>query len=133
MDIFEEGLKLVVDRHVDRIVRRGRVENEQKSRAVHITLRRLDCRKEILIRAKTMKENEKFKRIFISPNLTRKQQDADRELKRQLKEFREKGEAGAKVKSGKVVKKLAQWASGGDLPAATMLKDQTHKHGMENL
>jgi hypothetical protein len=50
-----------------------------------------------------LEEVEKFKKMFISPDLTRKQQDT-RELRRQLKLICDTGVTGAPIKNGKVIK-----------------------------
>ena len=106
-DLFEDGLKLVFDRHVDKVVRLGRVANEEKPRPIKVILKRVDCRKEILIRAKSLKESDRFKKVFITPDLTRKQQEVDKELRKQLRKFKDDGEVGAKIQHGKVVKNLS--------------------------
>jgi hypothetical protein len=45
----------------------------------------LEGKKEVLATAKWLKEAEKYKKMFISPDSTRNQQEKDRELRRQLK------------------------------------------------
>jgi hypothetical protein len=50
--------------------------------------------------------NDKFKKIPITPHLTRKQQEVDKELRKQLQKFKDEGEAGAKIQDGKVAKNL---------------------------
>jgi hypothetical protein len=42
--------------------------------------------------------------MFISPDLTRKQQAYDKELRTQLKKFRDDGETDVRIKFGKIVK-----------------------------
>jgi len=51
-----------------------------------------------------LKDNEKFKRMFISPDLTRKQQALDKELRIQLKKFHAEGDRCVRIKFGKIVK-----------------------------
>jgi len=104
-DIFASGLCLDFVRHVDKVVRIGRYVDGKK-RPVRLTLKSFESRKEILTRAKQLKDIEKFKRMFITPDLTRKQQEIDRELRSQLRRIREEGETGAKIKFGKIVKNL---------------------------
>jgi len=59
----------------------------------------------ILLKAKDLKSVENYKRMFISPDLTRKQQKVDKQLRAMLKRFRAKGESTAnKIKYGKIVK-----------------------------
>jgi hypothetical protein len=52
----------------------------------------MDGKKEILSRAKDLKNIEDFRRMFISPDLTRKQQKVNKELRVEFKKFREQGE-----------------------------------------
>jgi hypothetical protein len=42
--------------------------------------------------------------MFISPDLTRKQQGVDKQLRTELKRLREQGEVTAKIKYGKIIK-----------------------------
>jgi hypothetical protein len=44
--------------------------------------------------------------MFISPDLTRKQQVLDKELRTNLLRLREEGETDAKIKNGKIVKTM---------------------------
>ena len=50
-----------------------------------------------------MENVDNFKRMFISPDLTRRQQKVDKRT--ELKKFRKHGESTAKIKYGKIVKK----------------------------
>jgi hypothetical protein len=80
-----------------------------------------------------VRENDNFKKIrgYSSHRIGReKQQEVDKELRTQLRKFKDEGEAGAKIQRGKVVKKLAKRASGGALPATTVTNDvQSRVHG----
>ncbi len=66
----------------------------------------MESRKEILARAKSLKETESFKKIFITPDLTRKQQELDKNLRLQLRKIRDEGETLAKIKYGKIMKNV---------------------------
>lgn len=103
--ILGEGLKLDFTRHVDKMERIGR-EVEGRPRPIRMKIKNMDGRKEILSRAKNLKDTEEFKRMFISPDLTRRQQEADRELRQQLKRIREGGVQEARIKNGKIVKNV---------------------------
>ena len=81
---------------------------EGKLRPVRVVIKSLDGKREILARAKHLKEHDKFKRMFISPDLTRKQQEVDKTLRVELKRLREGGEPEAKIKAGKIVKNLRE-------------------------
>ena len=57
-----------------------------------------------MLRTKELKNEEEFKKIFISPDLTSKQQEIDKNLRLEVRKFRGNGESGAKIQAGKVVK-----------------------------
>jgi hypothetical protein len=59
-----------------------------------IIFKGLDSRKEILARAKNLKEIDTYSKVFITPDLTRKQQERDKELRSQLRRIRDEGEMG---------------------------------------
>lgn len=101
--LFEDGLKMDFSRHVDKLMRIGRV-NELKTRPLKIILKGLNSRKEILARTKNLKDDEKYSKVFITPDLTRKQQERDKELRGQLRRIRDEGEVSARIRYGKVVK-----------------------------
>jgi hypothetical protein len=67
-------------------------------------LKRIESRKEILVRAKELKDTTAYKKVFVTPDLTRKQQEKDKELRDQLRRFRDGGESTARIKFGKIVK-----------------------------
>jgi hypothetical protein len=104
MDLFSAGLKMDYDRHVDKMIRIGRQVNPQKPRPLKLMLKRAESRKEILIRAKYLRDTEAYSKVFITPDLTRKQQDFDKELRNQLKRIKDGGETHARIKHGKIVK-----------------------------
>ena len=96
---------------MDRIIRIGRRVSEQKPRPLKMVLKTMDSRKEILAQAKSLKESAEFSKVFIMPDLTRKQQEQDKHLRQQLKKIRDEGEPTAKIKYGKIVKKT--WMEAG--------------------
>ena len=52
--------------------------DESKPRPLRLVVISLDGKKKILSRAKDLKNVENFKRMFISPDLTRRQQKVDK-------------------------------------------------------
>jgi len=103
-EMFGTGLKLDFDRHMDRMHRIGKLV-EGKPRPIRVMLKtKVDGKKEILSRAKQLKDHDKFKRMFISPDMTRKQQERDHNLRYHLKQIRESGETEATIRFGKIVK-----------------------------
>jgi len=104
LDIFGKGLHLDFERHVEKMHRIGKLV-EGRPRPIKVMLKTaVDGKKEILSRAKQLKEYTEYKRIFISPDLTRKQQEKDKELRQNLKRIRESGESEARIRFGKIVK-----------------------------
>jgi hypothetical protein len=71
-------------RTMDKVERIGRLV-EERARQLRVMLQRLEGNKEILATATLLKEVEKFRKTFISPDLTKMHQDQDREMRRQLK------------------------------------------------
>lgn len=104
-NILGNGLHMDFDRHVATMMRIGKLD-VNKPRPLRIMLKSLDGKKEILSRAKDLKNVETYKRMFISPDLTRRQQKVDKELRTELKKFREQGEGSAKIKYGKIIKNV---------------------------
>ena len=66
-------------------------------------MKNIDSKKEILKRAKELRDTMEYKRVCISPDLTRLQQDADKDLGDRVSDFRDK-ERRMQIKSGKIVK-----------------------------
>jgi len=101
-DILGTGLHMEFDRHVASVMRIGKLD-ENRRRPIRLIIKSMDGKKQILPRAKDLKEVAEYKRMFISPDLTRKQQAADKVLRTQLNSIRAT-EATAKIKYGKIVK-----------------------------
>ena len=74
---------------------------QTSSRPTRIKVKTLEGRSEILRRAKNLKD-EAYKRVYISPDLTRRQQEVDKDLRQKLKGFREGSEPNARIKGGKI-------------------------------
>ena len=83
-------------RSVEEVIRIGR-RVDGKVRPLRIKLRLLEAKTEVLKRAKLLKENENFKRVFIQLDLTLNQQKVDKVLRDKLGEMRAQGETEAKI------------------------------------
>jgi hypothetical protein len=103
MEVMDDVLHIDFTRNVEKVERIWRLV-EGRARPLRVMLKQLEGKKEILARAKLLKKGEKFKKMFISPDLTRKQQEKDKELRRKLKLIRETGAMGARIKNRKVIK-----------------------------
>src|SRR6266568_5023925 len=101
-EILRVGMKLDASRHIEAVSRIGKFV-ERKLRPIKVKVKSLESKSEILKRAKQLKENNSFKKVFISPDLTRKQQIVDKDLRDQVKKFREDGHDNVRIKSGKVI------------------------------
>jgi hypothetical protein len=84
---------------------KGRVGKEgDKCRPVRVTIEETTCRRGIMKKAMKLKEEREYEKIFISPDLTRKQQEEDKKLRDKVKELRGQGMTGLKINRGCVVK-----------------------------
>src|SRR6267154_1585903 len=79
----------------------------EKIRSIRVKVKTVEGRSEMLKRAKQLKDND-FKKVYIAPDLTRKQQLFDKDLRERLKQFRNDAEEGERnlfcIKSGKIIK-----------------------------
>ena len=100
--IDDEGVEEIMKalhcppRSVEEVIRIGR-RVDGKVRPLRIKLRLLEAKTEVLKRAKLLKENENFKRVFIQLDLTLNQQKVDKVLRDKLGEMRAQGETEAKI------------------------------------
>ena len=136
VDLVNEILRSIsIDpvRHVDG-VSRVRHAATDKVRPTRIKVKTLEGRSEILKRAKNLKHGS-FKRVYISPDLTRRQQEVDKDLRQKLKSFREGSEPNAKIRGGKIVKKKLGGRRGGNSVRTTKVDaaEVVCKQGNENM
>ena len=76
-EILGSDLNLDPNRHVEEVCRIGK-RASGKIRPVCIKTKSEESKVEILQRAKQLKDHVSFKSTFITPDLTRKQQEADK-------------------------------------------------------
>ena len=90
VDLVNEILRSIsIDpvRHVDGVSRVKHAATD-KVRPTRIKVKTLEGRSKILRHDKNLKDGS-FKRVYISPDLTRRQQEVDYDLRQKLKSFRE--------------------------------------------
>jgi len=104
-EILKDGLRLDATRHLLEVQRIGKYE-AGKVRPLRVVVKTQEGRAMILKRAKDLREVESFKKIFISPDLTRKQQQADKVLREKLKKFKEDGHQNMTIRGGKIIKSM---------------------------
>ena len=105
-EILKTGLRLDATRHIEEVQRIGRY-TEGKTRPLRVRVKTIEAKIEILKRARDLKQSEEYKHIFIAPDLTRKQQLVDKDLREKLKQLRSDGEENVKIKQGKIIKNEA--------------------------
>ena len=86
-EILRKGLKFDSSRHVEEVWRVGRFSSDN-FRPIRVKLVGIESKKEILQRAKSLSSG-KFNRVYIAPDLTKKQQEHDKDLREHVKLFRE--------------------------------------------
>ena len=71
---------------------------------MRIRIKTWEARNEILKRARILKDCAKFSKVYIAPDLTRKHQLLNKDLRTQVKKFKEEDKIeNVRIKSGKVV------------------------------
>ena len=83
--------------------RLGRKESD-KRRPVRVEISDAAARRTILKKATNLKKEPKYEKIYVSPDLTRKQQEIDKALRDKVKVLRSQGIEGVKINKGCVVK-----------------------------
>jgi len=81
----------------------GKKLDGEKRRPVKVEIRDAAVRRKIIQKASNLKKEPKYEKIYISPDLTRKQQEEDKALRDKVKEFRNQGMEGVKISKGCVV------------------------------
>ena len=102
-EILGSGLSMDPTRHIEMMMRLGK-KIDGKIRPLRLRLKTLEGRREMLTRAKNLRHIERFKKLFITPDLTKRQQETDKILRMKLREFRDGGESSAKISYGKIIK-----------------------------
>ena len=100
-EVIMEGLNIDADRHVIQVQRIGKFV-VGRTRPVRVKIQTLEGRAEIMVRAKALRDADKFKKVYISPDLTKNQQKVDKELRDKLKEIRKDNQY-ARIRQGKIV------------------------------
>ena len=67
-------------------------------------VRKFEARNEILKQARNLKDNDDFSKVYIAPDLTRKQQLLDKDLRTNRKKFKDEGQhENVRIEAGKVI------------------------------
>jgi len=68
---------LYASRHIEEVQRIGHFV-QGKSRPLKVKIKTVEASSEILKRARILKDNDTFKKIYIAPDMTRGQQEVDK-------------------------------------------------------
>jgi hypothetical protein len=90
-ELLNDGLRMEADRHIEEVRRVGKTVKD-KTRPLRVKIGTIEGKNEILRRANSLKEHAKYERVHISPDLTRKQQVIDKELRQKVKQYRQEAE-----------------------------------------
>ena len=85
------------------VERFGKETGTGKPRPVRIVIENQMVRRNILLKAKRLKERSDTKDVYIVPDLTRAQQGEDKKLRDKLKELRKNGQTNLKIQKGEIV------------------------------
>jgi polyribonucleotide nucleotidyltransferase len=99
--LLDDLLKEEVEHTV--VGRVGRVDGA-KVRPVRIIIEKADMKRNILKHASMLKAEPKYEKVYVSPDLTRMQQEEDKKLRDKVKEYRRQGMTGVKISRGEVVR-----------------------------
>ena len=96
-------------------------------RPIKFTCRTEEAKKFILQNARKIKQTEKEnkKKIWINNDLTRKEREAGKALRDELKRRTSAGEADLAIRSGKIVKKIARQEGAGGAAAQGGVETET--------
>lgn len=87
---------------LESVIRLGK-KSEGRNRLTKVTLDSVKSKREILNAAKNLKGIEEWSNIFITPDMTPKEREKNKELREELKRRRENGEEGIAIRRGKIV------------------------------
>jgi len=85
-ELLRKGLRLDATRHIEEVQRIGRFV-AGRIRPLRVRIKTNEARNEILKKARDLKDCEDFKRVYIAPDLSRKQQECDKDLREHVKKF----------------------------------------------
>ena len=85
-------------------VRLGKPKND-KPRPLLVTVADNAIRRQILRNAKHLCHSNTYKRVFISPDLTLQEREANKQLRQELRRRKDAGESNLIIKNGKIVSK----------------------------
>ena len=95
-ELLERGLKL------PNITIKG-TRNLRNKDVVVVTLGSREEKYEVLDKARSLNRNARYKNVYVTQDMTRKEQEIDYHLRKELKERRDKGEKNLVIRGGRLV------------------------------
>ena len=106
-EFIEEMFTTMMEREKSRYEIKGRIGRSvqsNKCRPMRVEFEDPVYKRNLMKRANTLKRDSKYEKIFLSPDLTRKQQEEDKILRDKVKEYKSQGVEGVKINKGCVIK-----------------------------
>ena len=103
---IKEIIAVVMDKEAVEMMIKGRIGRmkDGSSRPVRVEIASPAARRQILKKVSTLKNKKEYEKIYVVPDLTKKQQEDDKQLRDKLKELRAQGGVGLKISKGCIVK-----------------------------
>ena len=102
---IEDVFATIMDKEMTRFEAKGRIGKiGTKCRPVRVEIEDYVYRRNLMKKANNLKDNKNYEKIFVSPDLTRKQQEEDKTLRDKLKEYRNAGIEGVKINRGCIIR-----------------------------
>ena len=101
----EEMFATIMEKEVTSLDWKGRIGRVgSKCRPIRVGIEDHVYRRTLMKKARSLRDSKEYEKIFISPDLTRKQQEDDKTLRDKLKEFRNEGIEGVKINRGSIIR-----------------------------
>lgn len=95
-----ENITIVKTAHLGRI-------NPEKPRPLLVSLSDSSSRRYLLQNSKILRGNPEYNKVYISPDLSPKEREANKKLQIELRQRRQGGETNLIIRKGKIVSKIA--------------------------
>lgn len=103
--LIAEGLEIEEHVSITSAIRLGK-RDEDKTRLLRVTLENVKTKRNILAKAKKLRETEKWKQVFITPDLSPKERQKNKVLREELNRRIKEGEEDLVIRRGKIIRML---------------------------
>jgi len=102
--VLNDGLELDPSQYIEEVERFG-LYRENQVRPISVKIQTVDKRNQILRLAKTLRPQRNFRKVYIQPWLSRRQQLIGKELREELRALRHDGYRNVTISRGKIVQR----------------------------